>query len=59
MFHGKILEGYTLRSDHCRTLLIDFEDFITPGKISIELKHHPIEKENHLNQTSMTLGSKC
>ena len=25
----------------------------------MELKNHPIEKENHLNQISMTWGSKC
>ena len=29
----------------------------TPWKINMESKNHPIEKENHLNQTIMTSGS--
>ena len=29
----------------------------TPLKFNMQPKGHPIEKENHLNQTSMTLGS--
>ena len=31
----------------------------TPLKIDMELKYHPIEKENRLPSTSMTLGSKA
>ena len=30
----------------------------TPLKFNMEPRNHPIEKENHLNQTSMTWGSK-
>ena len=30
----------------------------TPLKINMALKYHPIEKENHLPSTFMTLGSK-
>ena len=31
--------------------------YSTPLKINMERRNHQIEKENHLNQTSMTLGS--
>jgi len=30
---------------------------VTPRNMNMEPKNHPIEKENHLNQTIMTSGS--
>ena len=39
------------------TLLIEVITPLTPLKINMESQNHPIEKENHLNQTFMTWGS--
>ena len=46
---GEIIFTITFRGENTKGLKI--HHLVTPRKINMEPKNHPIEKENHLNQT--------
>jgi len=48
----------TLVNYHSNSEYPHFQYSKQPRNFNLEGKTHPIEKEHHLNQTSMTLGSK-
>ena len=59
MFNAGVLAALSIRNI-CTAGLSKrgWVEMYTPENQHVEPKNHPMEKENHLNQTSMTLGSK-